>query len=164
MTSKWLLAIGSKARMRNASRVQLHHKSHQFQVIEIRKKRKKIDLSALLRPKENKGKWKRRQRLAGVHLSGCMLLKIERGVTTAPTSRKAKKKWNSRGAEHDPRRTSNQTKRWFNVSQYSSKTRPDPRMQCYQLQEKALVHSTLNSYVVNRRKAIPLACMPLIYN
>ncbi|XP_020613017.1 uncharacterized protein LOC110051324 [Orbicella faveolata] len=51
VSSKWLLAIGSKGQMRNASRVQLHHKSHQFQIIEIRNKREKIDLSALLRPK-----------------------------------------------------------------------------------------------------------------
>lgn len=57
-TTKWLLAIGSKGRMRNASRVQPGHKSHQFQITEMRKKTKTNDLRALLRLMERKGKWK----------------------------------------------------------------------------------------------------------
>ncbi|KAL9958444.1 hypothetical protein ACROYT_G035456 [Oculina patagonica] len=56
VTRKWLLAIGSKGRMRNASRVHPGHKSHQFQITEIRKKTKTIDLNALLRRKESRGK------------------------------------------------------------------------------------------------------------
>ena len=58
VTTKWLLAIGSKGRMRNASRVQPGHKSHQFQITEMRKKTKTNDLRALLRLIERKGKWK----------------------------------------------------------------------------------------------------------
>lgn len=49
VTQKWLLAIGSKGRMRNASRVLRRHKSHQFQITEIRKESKGFDLSAFLR-------------------------------------------------------------------------------------------------------------------
>ena len=56
VTRKWLLAIGSKGRMRNASRVQPGHKSHQFQITEIRKKTKTNDISTLFHRKVSKGK------------------------------------------------------------------------------------------------------------
>ena len=54
MTRKWLLAIGSKGRMRNAVRVLRRHKSHQFQITEIQKNTKTLDLSALFSAKRTK--------------------------------------------------------------------------------------------------------------
>ncbi|XP_022802448.1 uncharacterized protein LOC111339968 [Stylophora pistillata] len=53
---KWLLAIGSKGRIRNASRVLPQHKSHQFQIREIRENSGKGDLKALLHILDKKGK------------------------------------------------------------------------------------------------------------
>lgn len=61
VTKRWLLAIGSKGRIRNATRVSQRHKSHQFQIIEIRKDASQreptfADLDAIFRDLENKGK------------------------------------------------------------------------------------------------------------
>lgn len=53
---KWLLAIGSKGRIRNASRVSPLHKSHQFQISNIRENSGKSDVKALVHLVEHRGK------------------------------------------------------------------------------------------------------------
>lgn len=55
---KWLLAIGSKGRIRNASRVSPLHKSHQFQISNIRENSGKSDVKALVHLVEHRGKWR----------------------------------------------------------------------------------------------------------
>ncbi|RMX44959.1 hypothetical protein pdam_00018185 [Pocillopora damicornis] len=52
----WLLAIGSKGRIRNASRVSPLHKSHQFQISNIRENSGKSDVKALVHLVEHRGK------------------------------------------------------------------------------------------------------------
>ncbi|XP_029202103.2 fibroblast growth factor 9-like [Acropora millepora] len=55
-TRDWLLAIGNKGQMRNASRVLKGRKSHQFQITELRKSSGRFRYGEFLRAVRNKGR------------------------------------------------------------------------------------------------------------